>query len=105
MEAGYDVVVAVEGGEAIDLFLQTPDAYDLAILDVVMGGADGREVFRRIRAARSDLPVLFSTGYDEAGFLEGLPKGRGIQTLLKPYSIGTLLDAMTSLLEARTADA
>ena len=105
MEAGYDVVVAVEGGEAIDLFLRTPDAFDLAILDVVMGGADGREVFRRLRAVRSDLPVLFSTGYDEAGFLEGLPKGSGIRTLLKPYSIQMLLDALKSLLETRTVDA
>ena len=105
MEAGYDVVVAVQGGEAIDLFLETPNAFDLAILDVVMGGADGREVFRRIRAARPDLPILFSTGYDEAGFLEGLPKGRGVRTLLKPYAIGTAARRLTALLAARTADA
>ena len=97
LEAGYEVVAAVEGREALDLFLAAPDDVDLALLDVVMSGADGQEVCRRMRAVRPDLPVLFSTGYDEAVFLEGLPKGPGIRTLLKPYTIGKLLDTLAEL--------
>ncbi len=58
-EAGFDVVTAESGGEALALMRDEP--VDLVILDVVMPGDDGWAVYRRI-TAEGDTPVMFLTG-------------------------------------------
>lgn len=100
--AGYDVVTAVDGEKAARVFEADPEAIDLAILDVVMAGIDGREVFRRVRRLRPDLPVVFSTGYDTVAALQGITEGEGVATMPKPYSVADLLDTIRSLLRTRT---
>lgn len=62
---GFDVVVARDGQEALELARQS--APDLALLDVMMPGIDGCEVCRRLRAdARfPDIPILLFSAADE----------------------------------------
>jgi len=64
---GYDVLVACDGVEALDL-LQREDAPALAILDWMMPGLTGLEVCRRIRAdpRYRRLPILILTGADHS---------------------------------------
>ncbi|MFT5532753.1 MAG: DNA-binding NarL/FixJ family response regulator [Burkholderiaceae bacterium] len=64
-EAGYMVLVATDGGGALErLGYVTPD---LILLDAVMPGMDGFETCRRIRAlpGASHIPVIFMTGLTE----------------------------------------
>ncbi len=55
-DAGYEVCVAHDGREAVDVFWR--EQPDLAILDVMMPKLDGFEVVERIRGMRKDVPVL-----------------------------------------------
>src|SRR2546423_294423 len=62
-EAGYDVVVAQSGFEAIEFFRKEPQRYSLVLLDFSLPFMDGSETFRRLRALRSNIPVVLCTGF------------------------------------------
>lgn len=55
-DAGYAVVTAADGREAVEVFRR--EQPDLAILDVMMPRLDGFEVVEEIRKLRADVPVL-----------------------------------------------
>lgn len=101
--AGYRLVLARDGDEALRLFEQHAETIDLAIVDVVMPRKSGREVHDAVRAARPGVPVLFTSGYSR-GAIEAsrLPAG-GSQLLQKPYSPGALLREVRQALDARPA--
>src|SRR4051812_32710243 len=55
-KAGYDVTVAKDGDEAERMLRD--QAFDLALLDIMMPGPDGLQIIRHLRK-RSELPVIF----------------------------------------------
>jgi two-component system response regulator RegX3 len=92
---GYDVVVAKDGDEA--LALADEQAFDLVILDIMLPGADGFEVCRRLRA-KGDVPVLFLSARDtELDKVVGLELG-GDDYLAKPFGIRELQARVKALL-------
>jgi EAL domain-containing protein (putative c-di-GMP-specific phosphodiesterase class I) len=58
--AGYFVVTAYEGGEAVRLMASS--AFDVIVSDIRMPGMDGLSLLRAIRAKDLDVPVVFLTG-------------------------------------------
>ncbi len=58
-EAGYGVVTAANGYEALDMMPQTN--VSLVLLDIMMPGIDGFQVLNLIRE-KSDVPVIMLTG-------------------------------------------
>ena len=99
--AGYQVIVARDGAEAIDLFERFTEEIALAILDVVMPRKGGREVYESIKARRPDVPVLFHSGYSyEAIGRDHLPEGE-YHLIQKPYQPQDLLQRVHHLIRAR----
>ncbi len=103
VRAGYRVVEAVDGRDALDKFLQT--AVDLILLDVMMPGIDGIEVCERIRAnektavsSRSTLPIIMlSAKTDSLSIRRGLSAGAD-EYLTKPISPSILLSHLQEAL-------
>ncbi len=62
-EEGYDVYMASNGREALEVVEKIP--LDLVILDIKMPEMDGIEALRQIKQKRPDLPVILSTAYGE----------------------------------------
>lgn len=58
--AGYDVLSAADGEQALDFFASAP--VDLAVLDYSMPGINGEQVARKIKADRPDLPIILVSG-------------------------------------------
>ncbi len=88
-EAGFAVDVAVDGRDGLHLALT--ERYDLVVLDVMLPGIDGWEVMRGIRAAESQVPVLFLTARDQVDDrVRGLELGAD-DYLVKPFAFAELL--------------
>ncbi|MDX9718358.1 MAG: PAS-domain containing protein [Thauera sp.] len=94
---GYTVIEAADGVEALGL-LQNVDDIALLVSDTVMpGGIGGRELARRARALRADLPILLVTGYaSETAHADDLPAG--VPTLRKPFDQAALASVLASVL-------
>ncbi|MBK8165118.1 MAG: PAS domain-containing protein [bacterium] len=61
--AGYRVLEAADGDQAVALLEAHPGVVDLAVLDVVMPRRSGREAWAAMRERQPDLAVLFLSGY------------------------------------------
>jgi len=89
--AGYRVLAAANGKEALDLYKANRTLVNMALLDVVMPQMGGRELSRILKDLDSKLPILFTSGYDSENF-SGPEKLAELGNLLsKPYDRNTLL--------------
>jgi two-component system cell cycle sensor histidine kinase/response regulator CckA len=61
--AGFDVVTASDGREALDLFALHADRINLVVLDLDMPHERGDGVLRAIRQTHPKLPAILMTGY------------------------------------------
>ncbi len=95
-QSGYMVTTARNGSEALT-FLAGNETIDLLLTDVQMPGMDGVELGRRARGLRSDLRVLFMSGFarDALG-LERAMASHGF--LAKPFTIAQLTSAVGAAL-------
>lgn len=62
-EAGYTVIEASDGEEALSLFNNNSDNIDFVLLDVIMPKKSGKDVYNEIKKIRPGSKVLFISGY------------------------------------------
>ena len=87
-ELGYLVLEATDGAQAVDLFIAHQSKIQLIIMDVVMPHMGGMEAAEKIQQIRSEVPVIYCTGYDKSDVLADC----GISdemVITKPYNIKT----------------
>lgn len=102
-DAGYSVVVAADGDEAVCVFESHAESVSLALLDAVMPKRTGHEVFDRLRFLKPTLPIILCSGYDpEMGHVRSLTS-KGIAMIQKPYDPDVLLRAVRDALDAHLA--
>jgi CheY-like chemotaxis protein len=98
--AGYEVLVATNGLDAVRLFKQQAERIPLVILDVIMPKLNGPEAAALIRGARQDVRVLFTSGYTDAA----LSESDKLDLLLpKPFEPDKLLRTVRDLLDRPVA--
>ena len=98
--AGYQVIEASDGVEALDVFRQQADNISLVIMDVVMPRMGGKEVMDRLREIRPDIRILFSSGYSSGGIHTNFILQEGLEFIQKPYDAGTLRARVRQVLDA-----
>lgn len=97
---GHSVVVEAEGPAALDSALS--GSANLLVLDLGLPGLDGLEVCRRLRDARSVMPVLMlSARCDEVDYVVGLDAGAD-DYVGKPFRLAELLARVRALLRRST---
>lgn len=95
---GFEVVLAVNGSEAVDLCLNRE--LDVAVLDVMMPVMDGFQVLRRVKASKPSLPViLLSARSREQDIDYGMELGASFY-LTKPFKPGELVECLNRCMEA-----
>ena len=96
-KAGYTVIEAADGRDALELFEARGAGIDLVITDVVMPNISGPALTTAIRAQRPDVKVLFVSGY--ADELEaGIAHAPFTVLLHKPVTRQMLVDQVAALL-------
>ena len=96
--AGYSVLAADGGAEAIGIAQTHPDRIDLLLTDVIMPEMMGNEVAARIRAVRPDIPVLYMSGSAQPVLAEHGTLEPGVTMIEKPFSSRELLDRVSARL-------
>lgn len=98
-DAGYAVLSAGSGAEALDL-VAAGNEVDVLVTDLAMPSMDGLTLIRKIRERRPDLPAILLTGY--AGHGAQLAVGGSLEgafTLMrKPISEAQLIDRIEAML-------
>lgn len=97
--AGYAVLPACDGAEALALAEAHPGPIALVLTDVVMPGLTGRELAARLETAMPNLRVLFTSGYTENAIVHQGALERGVRFLPKPFSPAELLEAVRAALD------
>src|SRR5689334_9683539 len=87
---GYGVLEAANEIDAVAVCERREQRLDLLIADVVLRGAGGPEIARRIKTLRPQMPILFVSGYPieqlaNRGLLEASELGMKISFLSKPF--------------------
>ncbi|QHI69246.1 PAS domain S-box protein [Tichowtungia aerotolerans] len=99
MDAGYTVLTACDGEEAIRVFEEHADEIDAVMFDVVMPRLGGKQALERILELRPGLPHLFASGYSENAVHTNFIQKRGLHLLSKPYQTETLLRKIREVLD------
>lgn len=95
---GYEVTVVEDGQQAIDRWASIDP--DVVLLDLMLPGAPGTEVCRRIRAL-SEVPIIMLTAKDsEVDIVVGLELGAD-DYVTKPYSARELIARLRAVLRRR----
>jgi two-component system cell cycle sensor histidine kinase/response regulator CckA len=98
---GYEVLVARSGKEAIEYYEPKRDKIDMVILDMIMPGMNGGEVYDRIKEINPHAKILLSSGYSIDGQAADILK-RGCDGFIqKPFSMEVLSGRIRKVLEKR----
>jgi PAS domain S-box-containing protein len=98
--AGYDVVEAVSGAAASQVWEQHGGNFELLVTDMIMpDGLTGRELVAQLQAKRPSLKVLLTSGYSPEVVGQGVPLREGVNFLQKPYPAWKLLRVVRGCLD------
>ncbi|MBL8140559.1 MAG: PAS domain S-box protein [Acidobacteria bacterium] len=98
--AGYTVLTAADGREALDLMTARGGQIDLLLTDVVIPGISGRELAERVRALYPAVRVLFSSGYTDDDVLRRGVEASRVHFIAKPYSVADLTNKVRDVLSS-----
>lgn len=96
--AGYRVIAAADGLEAVELLRQHVHEVTVAMLDAVMPNLGGKDAYEQMQKLRPNLPVLFSSGYAADSLPQSLLERHNVALLPKPYDPTSLLSTLAALL-------
>ncbi|MBI5549639.1 MAG: PAS domain S-box protein [Deltaproteobacteria bacterium] len=102
--AGYHVLVASNGRDALELARQEPARLDLVVTDVVMPGLSGREIVDELQRQRPAIRVLYVSGYSRDFISQRGVLDSGTHFLPKPFTMNGLLARVREVLDARLPD-
>jgi PAS domain S-box-containing protein len=97
-KAGYQVISAESGEEAITIFNNSENPFHLLITDVVMEGMNGGELAAKLLELHPEIPVLFTSGYPENELTHYDLKLGTLEFLAKPFSPKELLSRLGHIL-------
>jgi len=83
--SGFSVLKAAGGDAALDIYHRCAEQIDLVMIDIVMPGMNGKELFYRIRQMNEQAKVLFFSGYSLDQQLEQILQNGCAAFLQKPY--------------------
>jgi PAS domain S-box-containing protein len=95
---GYEVALAGNGRQAVDLFSQRDGRFTLVLLDLTMPIMGGPQTIRQLKAIRPEVPVLVSTGLTEETAMRRFAGTDIAGFIQKPYTLRALIEKIRSVL-------
>jgi PAS domain S-box-containing protein len=98
VRAGYEVLMAEDGEQALEMFAEHAGIISLVMLDLVMPVMSGEEVLPQLLAQKPGLKVVVTSGQDEEECMRKLREPRVAGFLRKPYTIAALTSKVQSVM-------
>lgn len=92
--AGYNVTIAHDGQEALNILKTT--GFDLILTDLIMPNKNGRDLCRAIKHLRhlDNTPVVLMSNTDDMAIMNRMVKEGATAYLLKPFNVNNLIQVM-----------
>jgi CheY-like chemotaxis protein len=98
---GYEVVVCTSSTEALEVFREAPQRFDLVITDQTMPHMTGERLAQALRRLRSDIPIILCTGFSHVMHAERAQE-LGIDAfLMKPLAMQELAQTIQQVMAVR----
>jgi two-component system, cell cycle sensor histidine kinase and response regulator CckA len=101
-QAGFRVLAAANGEEALSLANAEEGTIDLLLTDVVMPGLNGYELKERLAALRGDMKVMYVTGYTDNEVITKQIAREGSLLMEKPFTVMDLAWKVRRVLDGRS---
>ena len=96
---GFEVLLAADGREAVEVFRERGHEIRVVLLDMTMPHMGGEEAFSELRRIRDDVRVILSSGYNEQEATNRFA-GKGLAGFIqKPYPPQSLAEILRGILE------
>lgn len=96
--AGYSVLLAADGVEAIEVFREHGDRLSAVLLDLTMPRMSGEETLRELRNLRQDINIILVSGFNEQEAVHRFEGEQLAAFLQKPFQPRELLAALRDVL-------
>jgi len=97
--AGFEVLAAADGREAVELFIRYREKVRLVVLDMTMPHLDGEACFRELRRIQPDVKVVMTSGYNEQEVINRFI-GKGLAGFVqKPYKSADIVPVLRRVLD------
>jgi two-component system cell cycle sensor histidine kinase/response regulator CckA len=95
---GYDVLVAADGAQAVEVYGRVNGGVALVLLDLTMPVMNGEEALRRLQQINPAVRVLLTSGYNEVEALQRFA-GKGLAGFIqKPYTSVALAEKVKAVM-------
>lgn len=98
-QAGYTVLTASNGREALEIYLRRQSDISLVILDLIMPEMGGRRCFEELLKINPDVRVLIVSGYTSGGTEKDARELGARGFVGKPYDLSELLETIRHVLD------
>ena len=98
-QAGYRILVAMDGQEAIDLYHDHKDEIDVVLLDLGLPKVTGFDVIQNLKEQNPAVRIIITTGYLGADLKSELFRAGVKDCIHKPYLIDDVVEKLGSLIE------
>jgi len=92
-----DIIVAVDGEDGYNKFIENQDTIDIIITDINMPKLNGLEMIKKIRESNQNISILVLSAYNESGYFMDSIKLGVEGYLLKPIDIDQFLDVLSKV--------
>lgn len=99
---GYEIVLAEDGLEAVTILQQSPDSFDLVILDMMMPEMNGRDCFFALHNINPQQKIIISSGFTRDKDLEEMRVVGLCDFIRKPFRLYDLSNAVHKAIETET---
>lgn len=93
-------IAASNGKDGIELYRQHADNIQAVLLDMRMPIMSGPETYRALRQLNPAIPIILSSGYDDAENAATFQGDSNVVFLHKPYSMDTLIELIETTLNS-----
>ena len=96
---GYNVVLAKDGLDAVEVFTEKSSEIDLVLVDLIMPRMNGLVCYDRLKEIKPDIPIIVASGLGELSKKQSILDKGAAGYLEKPYSLKALKEAFSKVFD------